>query len=124
MVNHPLPVWFKRRLLQHRQRSGYTTGDGITRANVRAVEADVAALWQQLEATLSQKPFLLGARPSLADVGFAGPFFRHFALDPVPLELLRQQAPKQHTTVNTENNRVLPAGATECLDCFPAFKIC
>ena len=93
MVNHPLPVWFKRCLLQHRQRSGYTTGDGITPANVRAVEADVAALWQQLEATLSPPPGLLGARPSLVDVGFAGPFFRHFALDPVPLELLRQQAP-------------------------------
>ena len=31
MVHHPLPVWFKRRLLLHRQRSGYTTGDGITR---------------------------------------------------------------------------------------------
>ena len=44
MVHHPLPVWFKRRLLQHRQRSGYTTGDGITRANFKAVEADVAAL--------------------------------------------------------------------------------
>ena len=85
MVDHPLPVWFKRRLLVHRQRSGYTTGDGITRANFGAVEADVAALWQQLEATLSQQPFLLGERPSLADVGFAGPFFRHFALDPVPL---------------------------------------
>ena len=70
MVHHPLPVWFKRRLLLHRQRSGYTTGDGITRANFKTVEADVAALWQQLEATLSQQPFLLGARPSLAAVSY------------------------------------------------------
>jgi glutathione S-transferase len=88
-----LPIWIKRRYMQRRQRSGYTTGDGITRANFKGVEADVAALWQQLDATLSQQPFLLGERPSLADVGFAAPFFRHFALDPVPLELLRQQAP-------------------------------
>ena len=41
----------------------------------------------------SNRPFLLGDRPSLADIGFSGPFFRHFALDPVPLEIIRQQAP-------------------------------
>ena len=93
MGSLPLPVWLKRRFLQHRQRSGYTTGDGITAANFKAVELDVAQLWTRLDAMLSHQPFLFGERPSLADVGFAGPFFRHFALDPVPLELLRQNAP-------------------------------
>ena len=39
------------------------------------------------------RPYLLGSRPSLADIGLSGPFFRHFALDPVPLEILRQTAP-------------------------------
>ncbi len=127
MVHHPLPVWFKRRLLMHRQRSGYTTGDGITRANFKGVEADVAALWQQLEAMLSQQPFILGARPSLADVGFAGPFFRHFALDPVPLELLRQQAPAvlqwvtrlwntRLDTVQGELQAGIPSGVTALLE--------
>lgn len=89
----PLPGWLKRLYLQQRQRSGYTTGDGISRATVVGVESDVAQLWQQLEDMLSRQPYLLGERPSLADIAFAGPFFRHFALDPVPLELLRQQAP-------------------------------
>jgi hypothetical protein len=29
----------------------------------------------------------------LADIGFSGPFFRHFGLDPVPAEIMRQEAP-------------------------------
>ena len=89
----PLPRWLKRRFLQRRQRRGYTTGDGITDANVAAIEADVDDLWGQLEAIFTRRSFLLGERPSLADVGFSGPFFRHFALDCVSLERLRQCAP-------------------------------
>jgi glutathione S-transferase len=89
----PAPLWLKRRMLQRRQRGGYTAGDGITADNVRHVEADVARLLAQLEAIFSSRPFILGDRPSLADIGFSGPFFRHFALDPVPLEMIRQRAP-------------------------------
>jgi hypothetical protein len=36
---------------------------------------------------------LLGDGPSLADISFSGPFFRHFGLDPVPAHIMRQQAP-------------------------------
>ena len=89
----PAPLWLKSRVLRRRQRSGYTTGDGITSTNVAGVEADFKRLLAQLEAIFSQRPFLFGERPSLADIGFSGPFFRHFALDPVPLEIIRQQAP-------------------------------
>jgi hypothetical protein len=46
-----------------------------------------------MQAIFSDRPFILGDRPSLADIGFSGPFFRHFALDPVPLEIIRQDAP-------------------------------
>ena len=88
-----LPVWLKRRLLSQRQRRGYTVGDGLTPTNIPAVEAGVRRLFGQLQAIFSARPYLLGLRPSLADIGLAGPFFRHFALDPVPLEILRQTAP-------------------------------
>ncbi|WP_240732861.1 glutathione S-transferase [Halioglobus maricola] len=87
------PQWLKALVLRRRQRGGYTTGDGITAENVAAIEADVANLLGHLQGIFSARPFLLGDRPSLADVGFSGPFFRHFALDPVPLELIRQRAP-------------------------------
>ena len=89
----PLPSALKRWSVRNRQRGGYTTGDGITREAVAGVEALSLRLFGQLQAIFSERPFLLGDRPSLADIGFSGPFFRHFALDPVPLEVIRQQAP-------------------------------
>ena len=89
----PGPVWVKRRWVQRRQRRGYTSGDGITPDNIPAVEAGFKRLLAQLQAIFADRPFILGERPSLADVGFSGPFFRHFALDPVPLEIIRQEAP-------------------------------
>ena len=89
----PGPVWLKAQLLKRRQRGGYTTGDGLTPGNVAAVEADVRRLLSSLQAIFATRPFILGDRPSLADIGFSGPFFRHFALDPVPLEMIRQEAP-------------------------------
>jgi len=89
----PVPGVLKRAYLRWRQRGGYTTGDGITRDNVAQVEAIYLRTLDQLQAVFEQRPFLLGERPSLADVGFSGPFFRHFALDPVPLEIIRERAP-------------------------------
>ena len=53
----------------------------------------MAAVFSQLEAIFSKRHFLLGDRPTLADIGFSGPFFRHFALGPIPLQLLRHTAP-------------------------------
>ncbi len=89
----PLPGFLKRWNLRRRQRGGYTAGDGVTEQNRPGVEDIFFRTLQQLQAIFEQRPFLLGSRPSLADVGFSGPFFRHFALDPVPLEIIRQRAP-------------------------------
>lgn len=89
----PAPIWIKKLVLQRRQRNGYTTGDGITPNNIASVEANFKTLLKNLEIIFSNRPFIFGDRPSLADIGLSGPFFRHFALDPVPLEIIRQQAP-------------------------------
>jgi glutathione S-transferase len=89
----PVPNALKRLVIARRQRSGYTSGDGITADQVPGVEAIYRRTLEQLEAIFRQRPFLLGDRPSLADIGFSGPFFRHFGLDPVPAEIMRQQAP-------------------------------
>jgi glutathione S-transferase len=89
----PLPRALKRWLIRQRQRRGYTTGDGITRANIEGVERIYLRTLEQLQAIFEQRPFMLGDRPSLADIGLSGPFFRHFGLDPIPLEIMRQRAP-------------------------------
>ena len=93
MGSYPVPGFMKRAILRRRQRQGYTVGDGITPAAVPGVEAMYLCLLDQLEGIFRDRPFLLGQRPTLADIGFSGPFFRHFALDPVPLEIIRQRAP-------------------------------
>lgn len=89
----PVPNVVKRMVITRRQRNGYSTGDGITPGQVPGVEAIYLRTLEQLEAIFRERPFLLGDRPSLADIGFSGPFFRHFGLDPVPAEIMRQQAP-------------------------------
>jgi glutathione S-transferase len=89
----PLPGPLKRWFMRYRQRSGYTTGDGVTQENLAGVEQIYLRTLDQLQHVFERRPFILGSRPSLADVGFSGPFFRHFALDPVPLEILRNRAP-------------------------------
>lgn len=93
MSGVPVPGGLKRTYLRRRQRSGYTTGDGLNRDNVMAVEKMYLGLLDQLQAIFSRRSFLLGEKPSLADIGFSGPFFRHFALDPVPLAIIRERAP-------------------------------
>ncbi len=87
------PEWVKRAVLRRRQRRGYTMGDGLTDRAIPGVEAAYLSLLDWLEDIFSQRPFLFGDRPGLADIGLSGPFFRHFALDPVPLAILRRRAP-------------------------------
>jgi glutathione S-transferase len=89
----PLPGFLKRFYLRRRQRGGYTAGDGVTEANHPQVEQTYLHNLDWLQSILATRPFLLGQAPSLADVGFMGPFFRHFSQDPVPAEIMRQRAP-------------------------------
>jgi glutathione S-transferase len=85
----PLKRWFFRR----RQR-GYTQGDGVDESNRAAVEAIYTDNLTWLSDILATQPFLLGNAPSLADIAFMGPMFRHFSNDPVPAEIMRTQAPR------------------------------
>jgi hypothetical protein len=43
---------------------------------------------------LESRPFILGDKPSLADVGLMGPMLRHFGQDPTPAEIMRDTAPR------------------------------
>ena len=89
----PAPHFLKKMFLARRQRKGYTVGDGISQDNKDAVEANVRNLFSNLEKIFSKRPFIFGEIPSLADIGLSGPFYRHFALDPVPLKIIKSEAP-------------------------------
>ena len=87
------PGFIKRWMLRRRQRGGYTAGDGVTEENRAAVEAIYYDNLAALEGILEKRPYLLGDSPSLADIGFMGSMFRHFANDPPPVKIMRRTAP-------------------------------
>jgi glutathione S-transferase len=89
----PAPHFLKKKFLTRRQRNGYTVGDGVSADNIVSIEANVKNLFRNLEKIFSKRTFIFGDHPSLADIGLSGPFLRHFALDPVPLKIIKNEAP-------------------------------
>ena len=67
---------------------------GVNDLSAPAIEAHVADLLARLEAHFAEQPFLLGARPSLADCSLMGPMYAHLYQDAVPGRLLRERAPR------------------------------
>jgi glutathione S-transferase len=99
LVDVKLPHFLKRIAVRTRQRHLFTRGDGVDAQNIRQVEGIYLRTLNTLEAILSQRPYLLGDRPTIADIGFFGPMFRHFSLDPVPAAIMREVAPNTHSWV-------------------------
>jgi len=80
-------------LVRRRQNRIYVAGDGVTpetRAHVESIYLDTL---DRLQAIFARRPFLLGARPCLADFGFFASMFRHFSLDPTPSVIMQERAP-------------------------------
>jgi hypothetical protein len=93
------PRFAKRWGVARRQFGGFVRRDGVNEATREHVERTAMAAFDHLDAILAERPFLLGERPTIADFGFVGPMFRHFAQDPTPAELMRQRAPRTYTWV-------------------------
>jgi glutathione S-transferase len=89
----PLPQVVMAFLFRRRQRVGFTVGDGIHKGNIEGVEAIFLNVLQQLQAIFEKRPYLLGDKPSLADIAFSGPFFKHFGVDPTASLIIRETAP-------------------------------
>lgn len=95
----PQPRDALRARMVERQLGGFVTRDGVTDETRGHVEATAMAAFDQLEAILTERPFLLGDRRTIADFGFVGPMLRHFGQDPTPAELMRRRAPRLFTWV-------------------------
>jgi glutathione S-transferase len=89
----PLPAFVVRHLIRSRQRKLFTRGDGVSPDTWDHVEKTYLDSLAHLDAILGTRPYLLGTRPSLADFGFFGPMFRHFAMDPPSARIMRETAP-------------------------------
>lgn len=86
------PGFLKRWRTERRQKLNFVDRDGVTPQTRAHVEASYLKLLDMLEPILQTRVFLLGDRPTLADIGLMGPLFRHFAMDPVPGILMRENA--------------------------------
>jgi len=88
-----LPKPARRKALQRRQLGIFVRGDGITDATTPHADEAYIRVLDMLQTILDDRPFLLGGRPSIVDIGFMGPMFRHFSQDPTPSYLMVEQAP-------------------------------
>jgi len=93
LADQKKPLFLRRRFMLKRQRIVYLKKDGVTKKTAPAIEALYLDSLRALEVIFSKRPFLLGDRPSEADYGLFGPFFRHFFCDPTPGALMREHAP-------------------------------
>jgi glutathione S-transferase len=93
MPRVPMPGWLKRFGIRQRQLGRYVRGDSVTAATRDHVESIYLRSLDHLEAIFASRPFLLGARPTLADFGFFASMFRHFGLDPTPAAIMLRRAP-------------------------------
>jgi len=89
----PLPQVVMAFLFRRRQRAGFTVGDGIHKGNIKGVEDIFLNVLKHLQAIFEKRPYLLGDKPSLADIAFSGPFFKHFGVDPTASLIIRETAP-------------------------------
>ena len=90
----PVPAWAMGWYFRRRQQRIYVRRDGVTRANFDAIAGLYPRALDWLTRLLMNRPFLLGARPSLVDIAWFGPMFRHYAEDPMPSTLMAQEAPQ------------------------------
>jgi glutathione S-transferase len=80
-------------IARDRQLRHYVRGDGVTPETRAHVEGIYLNTLDRLEAIFRDQPFLLGAKPSLADFGFFASMFRHFSQDPTPSLIMQARAP-------------------------------
>ncbi len=89
----PLPKFLLRAGFRFRQRTFFVRRDGVSRETWDHVEEIYYETLRRLSNVFAVRPFLFGALPTLADLGFFASMFRHFSQDPTPAEYMRQQAP-------------------------------
>ena len=78
------PAWIRNRVARSLSQRliGYLNPLGVTESTIPALEETTAIVIQAVEDTLSEHPYLLGARPSLADFSLFGPLWAHLYRDP------------------------------------------
>jgi hypothetical protein len=73
--------------------NGFLPNLGVTPETLETIEAAYLELLDALDIHFQHYPYILGGRPSIADVGLMAPLYAHLARDPVPSALMKNVAP-------------------------------
>lgn len=92
-AGRPYPRFVIRRIIKRRQRRHFVVRDGVDETTWAHNDKTYLNALDAMSAMLEKRPFLFGNAPSLADFGLMAPMFRHFSMDPVPEEIMRNHAP-------------------------------
>ena len=110
----------RRKWVAKRQHKLFVAGDGIDETTRGHAEGSYLHLLEWLEAIFSRRPFMLGERPTIADFGLMGPFWRHFVHDPTPARLMQDRAPAVFEwAARMWNARGADLASEPILDCIP-----
>lgn len=88
-----VPHGRRRVWVSKRQAKLFVSGDGVTDETRAHAERSYLRLLDWLEVIFRRRPFMLGERPTISDIGLMGPFWRHFVHDPTPARLMQDRAP-------------------------------
>jgi glutathione S-transferase len=88
-----VPESRRRRWVAKRQARLFVRGDGVDGRTRDHVEGSYLRLLERLQTIFEHRPFMLGERPTIADIGLMGPCWRHFVHDPTPARLMQDRAP-------------------------------
>ena len=88
------PNWMVRHRVESRQRRFFVEKDGVSAQTWDHVEQAYHRLLSFLREVLKHRSFVFGDRPTLADIGLMGPLFRHYAMDPKPGKIMREDWPE------------------------------
>lgn len=91
--NRYIPRFLALPMLKARQYFGFVRGDGVNKESIGHADSTYFKSLELLEGIFRRRPFVLGNSPTIADIGLMGPMFRHFGQDPVPSEIMRNNAP-------------------------------
>ncbi len=89
-----LPRFLRCRIVKKRQLRGFVINDGVSDETREHVEAGYHRILALMNDILKERPFILGNKLSIADMGLMGPMLRHFGQDPTPAEIMRDTAPR------------------------------
>lgn len=89
-----IPASMTGKYFAYRQKKIFLYGDGLTKQTEPYIRSQYFSLLESFNTLLKKQKFLLGDRPSLVDVAFMGPFYRHYFCDTEPAKIMRDQYPQ------------------------------